>query len=191
VAGGSLLNRLGSRPWSCIRYARQFAELHAAIHRQSGTGLPALRAGLENTIRHVEGQPADLLMAALDRLARLPDGEALCHLDFHPEQVLLTATGLVVLDWMTACSGAPAADVARTTVLIRFGPVLDASWFMQKLATLLRGIFYRTYLRRYLELNPSVNIAAINAWLAPVALARLVEGIPGEKDKLLAFLQNI
>jgi len=190
VAGGSLLNQLGTRPWSCIRYARQFAELHAAIHRQRGAGLPALRAGLENTIRHLEGQPDYLLRTVLDRLARLPDGEALCHVDFHPEQVMFTATGLVVLDWMTACSGAPAADVARTTVLIRFGPVLDATWLMQQLADLLRGIFYRTYLRRYLELNPSVTIADVNAWMMPVALARMAEGIPGEKSRLLAFLRN-
>jgi aminoglycoside phosphotransferase (APT) family kinase protein len=191
VAGGSLLNQLGARPWSCIRYARQFAELHAAIHRTRGTGLPVLRAGLENTIRHMEGQPAYQQRAALDNLARLPDGEALCHFDFHPEQVMMTATGLVVLDWMTATSGAPAADVARTTVLIRFGPVLDASWLMQKLADLLRGIFLRTYLRRYLELNPSVTVTAIDAWLAPVALARLAEGIPGERGRLQAFLRNI
>jgi Ser/Thr protein kinase RdoA (MazF antagonist) len=190
VAGASLLSQLGTRPWYCIQYARQFAELHAAIHRQRGAGLPALRAGLENTIRHLEGQPEHLLRAALDRLARLPDGEALCHLDFHPEQVMFTATGLVVLDWMTACSGTPAADVARTTVLLRFGPVLDASWWMRQLANLLRGIFYRTYLRRTLELNPSMTIAAINSWLMPVALARLAEGIPGEKSRLQAFLQK-
>jgi aminoglycoside phosphotransferase (APT) family kinase protein len=190
VVGVSLLSQLGARPWSCIQYAHQFADLHAAIHRQRAAGLPALRAGLENTLRHLEGQPDYLLRAALERLARLPDGETLCHLDFHPEQVMVTPTGLVVLDWMTACSGAPAADVARTTILIRFGPLLDAAWWMQQLANLLRGIFYRAYLRRYLERSPSVTIAEIHAWLMPVALARLAEGIPGEQTRLLAFLRN-
>ena len=189
VAGKSLLTLLGTRPWLCIRYARQFAELQAAIHLHSGTGLPALKAGLENTIRGTEGLPAGLLAAALDRLACLPDGETLCHFDFHPDQVMVTATGLVVLDWMTAYVGQPAADVARTTVLIRFGPVLDASWLMQQLVNLLRGIFFRTYLHRYIELNPAVTSAAIDAWLPLVALARLAEEIPGEKGKLEAFLE--
>jgi hypothetical protein len=190
VAGVSLLAMLGSRPWLCVRYARQFAELQAAIHRQRGTGLPPLKADLENTIRNIEGLPADLLESALNRLARLSDGETLCHFDFHPEQVMMTATGLVVLDWMTAYAGQPAADVARTTVLLRFGPVLDASWLMQQLVNLLRGIFFRTYLLHYLELNPTVTAAAIDAWLPMVAVARLAEGISGEKDRLQAFLHK-
>ena len=190
VAGESLLALLGSRPWSCVRYARQFAGLHAAVHRQCGTGLPPLKAGLENTIRRLEGLPQGLLEAALDRLAQLPDGKTLCHFDFHPEQVMMTSNGLVVLDWMTACAGHPAADVARTTVLIRFGPVLDASWMMQLLANLLRGLFYRTYLQRTLELNPAITLAAIDAWLPLVALARSAEDIPGEKGKLQAFLRK-
>jgi hypothetical protein len=190
VAGKSLLALLGTRPWSCVRYARQFAGLHAAVHRQSGTGLPPLKAGLEDTLRSIAGLPPGILAAALDRLARLPDGKTLCHFDFHPDQVMMTAKGLVVLDWMTAYAGHPAADVARTTVLLRFGPVLDASWLMRLLANLLRGIFYRTYLQRYLELNPTVTVAAIDAWLPLVVMARLAEDIPGEKGKLQAFLRK-
>jgi len=190
VAGKSFLAMLGTRPWSCVRYARQFAELHAAIHRQRGAGLPPLKAGVENTIRSIKGLLPHLRSVALDRLACLPDGETLCHFDFHPEQVMMTAAGLVVLDWMTAYAGQPSADVARTIVLLRFGPVLDASWLMQQLVNLLRGIFFRAYLHHYLELNPTVTAAAIDAWLPVVAVARLAEGIPGEKDRLQAFLHK-
>lgn len=190
VEGESLIYLLGTRPWLCVRYARQFAELHIAIHRQLGTGLPPFRAGLEYTIRHIEGLPPGLVAAALDRLARLPDGETLCHCDFHPDQVMVTAKGQVVLDWMTAYAGHPAADVARTMVLLRFGPALNANWLMQMLVNLLRGIFFRTYLRHYLKLNPAVTVAAIDAWLPLVALARLAENIPGEMGRLQAFLRS-
>jgi hypothetical protein len=190
VAGESLLACLGTRPWLCIRYARQFAELHTAINRQRGTGMPPLKPNLENTIRDLKGLPMGLLEKALERLTCLQDGEMLCHLDFHPDQVMVTATGQFVLDWMTAHSSQPAADVARTIVLLRFGPVLNASWLMQNLVNMLRGIFLRTYLRRYLELNPAVTIAAIEAWFPLLALARLAENIPGEKGKLQAFLQK-
>jgi hypothetical protein len=191
VAGVSLLNLLGIRPWWCVRYARQFAELQAAIHQLNGTGLPQLKTGLENTIHGIKGLPPGWLESAMDRLTRLPDGGMLCHTDFHPEQVMMSSSGqLVVLDWMTACAGQPAADVARTTVLLRFGPVLDASWLMRQLVNLLRGIFYRTYLHRYLELNPAVTVTAIHAWIPLVAMARLAENIPGEKRKIEVFLQK-
>ena len=139
IAGNSLMKLLGTRPWLCVRYARQFAELHTAIHCQRGSGLPPVKAGIEYTIRHLEGLPPGLLETALDRLARLPDGETLCHFDYHPDQVMVTEKGQVVLDWMTAYAGQPAADVARTTVLLRFGPVLGASWPMRLLVNLLAG----------------------------------------------------
>ena len=191
VAGASLLSLLGTRPWLCGRYACQFAELHAAIHCKCGnSGLPPLKTSLAYTIRGLDGVPPVLLETALDRLERLPDGEFLCHMDFHPDQVMVTATSQVVLDWMTAHIGHPAADVARTIVLLRFGPVLNASWLMQNLVNLLRGIFLRTYLRRYLELNPAMTAAEVDAWLPLVALARLAENIPGEKGRLEVFLRK-
>lgn len=191
VTGEPLLKRLGSRPWLCARFARDFAGLQAAIHRQRGAGLLSYRDELAKTIRGIEGLPPGVMEAALDRLAGLPDGETLCHGDFHPDQVMMTTAGQVVLDWMTARAGQPAADVARTVMMLRFGPVLDASWLMRLLTNLLRGIFLRAYLRRYLELNPAVTAAAVDAWLPPVALARLVENIPGEKEPLTAFLKQI
>jgi aminoglycoside phosphotransferase (APT) family kinase protein len=188
VSGSSLVNLLTTRPWNIVRYARRFAELHAAIHRQRGQGLPPLKAALEQTIRRIDGLPPDLLAASLDRLAQLPDGDTLLHADFHPDQVMMTASGLVVLDWLTALSGHPAADVTRTVLLLRIGSLPYGSRLMILLINLLRGIFLRTYLHRYCQLNPAVTPAAIDAWLPLVALARLEEGIPGEKEKLIASI---
>jgi len=190
VVGTSLLTMLSVRPWLCVQYGRQFAELHTAIHRQQGSELPPLKTSLESTIRGLKELPKNLLKAALNRLASLPEGDKLCHLDFHPDQVMVTASGQSILDWMTAHCGPPAADVARTIVLLRFGPVLNANWLMRMLANSMRGIFLRTYLQHYLELNPAVTPAIIDVWLPLLALARMAEDIPGEKGKLQAFLQK-
>lgn len=190
VEGTSLLTMLGIRPWLCVEYGRQFAELHTAIHRQHGSELPPLKVSLESTIRGLKGLPENLLEAALNLLASLPEDGKLCHLDFHPDQVMVTASGQSILDWESAHCGPPAADVARTIVLLRFSPVRNASWLMQMLVNLLRGIFLHTYLRHYLERNPAVTAAMIDAWLPVVALARLAEDIPGEKRKLQAFIRK-
>ena len=52
------------------------------------------------------------------RLHSIPfeDGRLL-HLDFHPDNVLLSARGPVVIDWANARSGEPALDVAMTWVI--------------------------------------------------------------------------
>jgi aminoglycoside phosphotransferase (APT) family kinase protein len=54
-------------------------------------------------------------------LERLPDGEALCHGDFHPGQVTLSEGRAAVLDWNGAKRGDALFDYARTRVLLSFG----------------------------------------------------------------------
>lgn len=119
VMGKSLLTMLCVRLWLCVQYGQKFAELHAAIHRQQGLELPPLKASLKDTIRGLQEMPTNLLEPVLNRLAGLPEGDKLYHLDFHPDQAMVTDSGLSVLDWMTAHCGPPAADVALYSALSR------------------------------------------------------------------------
>jgi aminoglycoside phosphotransferase (APT) family kinase protein len=61
---------------------------------------------------------ARLLADLHHRLHAIPfDGERLLHLDFHPDNVLLSRRGPVVIDWANARAGEPALDVAMTWVI--------------------------------------------------------------------------
>ena len=52
------------------------------------------------------------------RLHAIPfEDERLLHLDLHPDNVLLSARGPVVIDWANARAGNPALDVAMTWVI--------------------------------------------------------------------------
>jgi aminoglycoside phosphotransferase (APT) family kinase protein len=52
------------------------------------------------------------------RLHEIPfEGERLIHLDFHPDNVLLSQRGPVVIDWTNSRAGDPALDVALTWVI--------------------------------------------------------------------------
>jgi Phosphotransferase enzyme family len=52
------------------------------------------------------------------RLHEIPfDGERLLHMDFHPDNVLLSPRGPVVIDWTNARAGKPQLDVAMTWVI--------------------------------------------------------------------------
>jgi aminoglycoside phosphotransferase (APT) family kinase protein len=53
-----------------------------------------------------------------DRLHEIPfEGERLLHLDLHPENVLLSSRGPVVIDWTNASAGDPGLDIALTWVI--------------------------------------------------------------------------
>ena len=52
------------------------------------------------------------------RLHEIPfEGERLLHLDLHPNNILLSARGAVVIDWTNARAGDPSLDVALTWVI--------------------------------------------------------------------------
>jgi hypothetical protein len=190
VEGPSMLNLSSTKPWLLFRMARQLAELHTKIHKQNGDGLPPLRPSLRASIQEVETLPPELKTGVLRLLDELPDGSALCHLDFHPDQVLITPKGPVIIDWMTAQQGNPVADVARTSIMLKFGHVPYAGRVMRAVTNLWRELFLRRYLVSYLEMNSGVTQDEIKTWMIPVAAARLKEQIPGEQQKLLHFIQS-
>ena len=93
-----------------------------------------------------------------------------------------------VIDWMTACNGNAACDVARTFLLLCYGELLYANFFVKLIAHIVEKHIGRVYLRQYKKLT-GVTDAEIKKWLLPIAAARLIEWIPkSEKNKLLKFV---
>jgi aminoglycoside phosphotransferase (APT) family kinase protein len=190
VIGPSMLKLATSKPWLLSSMAQQLAELHTEMHKQQGTGLPSLRASLATTIQHVEDLLPDLKASVLHLLEGLPEDTVLCHFDFHPDQVLITANGPVILDWMTAHQGHPLADVARTSIILKVSQVPGAGRLQRAIVDLWRRLFYSAYIGRYLELHSGVSMAEIETWMVPVAAGRLMEKIPGEQVPLLDFIYS-
>ena len=149
-------------------HIEELARLHLLVHRQPGSALPDLKARLSANIRRAE----ELDDNSQDRLLRqfdaLPDGDSLCHGDFHPWNIHGSANEIMVLDWVDACRGTPAADVCRSYVLIHQADQMAAA----------------EYVDAYARLG-GTTAADIMAWLAPVAAARLAERIPAQTEDLL------
>ncbi|MFD5561202.1 phosphotransferase [Kitasatospora griseola] len=70
------------------------------------------------------GAAGELLAELLRRLHEIPPraatrpGDRVLHLDLHPDNVLLTAHGPVVIDWFTAAEGEPGLDDAMSAVIL-------------------------------------------------------------------------
>jgi aminoglycoside phosphotransferase (APT) family kinase protein len=90
IEGPTMLERLWRRPWAMPRAARILAELHHRLHE-------------------IEAPPG---------LSSAGPGERLLHLDLHPENVILSPAGPVVIDWTNARRGEPALDPAMTWVIL-------------------------------------------------------------------------
>ena len=181
--GPTMLEELGRRPWTLFRSARLLAQLHAQMHTITvEMDLPAQQQRLEKKMQQAPGLPTDLRATRLNDLSQLPNGSCLCHGDFHPGNVIVTAQGPTVIDWMDATLGNPLADVARTSVILKGVKAYDAVPFLQKA---LVGWYERLYRRHYFRLKPG-DQAEYRAWVPIVAAARMDEGMDEIEDWLLA-----
>jgi len=187
VEGSTMLEETNARPWTLPRSSRLLAELQAMMHDNSTvTGLPSQRQRLENKIRRAEVLSPALQAAALEALAAMPEGDRLCHGDFHPDNVLMTDHGPVVIDWIDATLGRPLADVARSSMILKgvSAPGSSASWAQKVMVEW----YHRIYLRHYFKLRPGGK-GEYRAWRPIVAAARLSEGIAEIQDWLLSQVQ--
>ena len=122
VDGEDLLTMLERRPWTFAQTAARLGRFQAQLHEVGAPPeLPELRRTLRERIDAAPHLPASTAAFARDLLARLPDGDRLCHGDFHPGNVIVAAGGDVLIDWSNAARGDPTADLARTMLLVRLG----------------------------------------------------------------------
>jgi uncharacterized protein (TIGR02172 family) len=191
IDGKSMLNQLQAKPWRGMTLARQLADLHAAVHRTHLDDFPSHRERMVWQIEHADPMPDPIKIAALDALGKLPDGHAVCHGDFHPDNILMSPRGPVIIDWESVTRGNPLADVARSLLLISLGePVYAMSTAVRWMMNRTRVLFCRAYLQRYLKLSGATK-EAIQAWALPVAAARLNDWIPEEQARLLAYIETL
>lgn len=120
LSGQPLTRYLLRHPWEAEKLGRQMGELQARLHR----------IVVEKRKRVIFGDwrrwPLDLspeTRQLLDQLDLQPD--RLLHLDFHPDNLLVDDGRISgIIDWSNAKAGDPRADLARTLLLLAYGPRL-------------------------------------------------------------------
>ncbi len=190
ITGPTMLKRLISKPWQVKQLSRELAELHFSIHQIPLDGMTSYRDRWLSNIEQVPDLPVAVKEKLIANVLQIPEGNQLCHFDFHPDQVVYSQHGVVIVDWMTACRGDPAADIARTQILLTIGKPPDSSWWQGILVSILGNLANYYYQKRYLELNPSMTKAMIRTWLAPVAAVRLLENIEHESSRLIKIISK-
>lgn len=188
LEGISMLQDMNARPWMLFKHARVLAELQVQINQQSITGLPTYKDRLNYDISNTSELSEDLREKVFSMLEALPDGQNLCHGDYHPGNVIITKRGPLVIDWITACSGSPWADVARSRLLLSIG-AKAAGKQVRPIIRLVVKLYHHTYLNRYQSLMPD-KANELGRWKPVIAAGRLNEGIAPEQEALLKIVRE-
>ncbi|WP_420629340.1 phosphotransferase family protein [Candidatus Leptofilum sp.] len=184
VAGKSLFEVMPSKPWTIFRYARRMAEMHVEMHANPlEPEIPRQRERLVRKIKAAKALPDALRVRVLATLAKMPDGNQICHGDFHPGNVMASPQSEIIIDWIDATRGNPLADLARSSI-IALGAAAS-SQTPKRTDKMFVRLFHRLYLRHYFSLR-SEGRGEYGRWLPIVAAARLSENIPELEQWLLA-----
>ncbi|MGH2632158.1 MAG: phosphotransferase family protein [Tepidiformaceae bacterium] len=171
VQGKTVLDAIASPSLFLFRAPALMAEMHARLHALepgilyralASAGLPPGPEGTRGFLAMLRSEltavPDAGMTPGLEWLeGRLPAASvapAICHLDFHPLNILVDhgrVTG--VIDWVNAALSDPAFDVGSTIMLMTLGPV-DLPGPLEGVVAAGRRWAARRYLRAYQQIRP-------------------------------------
>jgi Ser/Thr protein kinase RdoA (MazF antagonist) len=173
IAGQTLGEQMLADPGRIGTGLDEMARLQLRVHAAADTRLRSLKARLAERIADARALDAALQNRLLAQLAEMPDGDRLCHGDFHPYNIIGQGPDAMIVDWLDTTVGPPAADACRSYLLL----------------TIAAPQIAEPYLDRYI-VRSRIARDAVLAWLPLLAAARLAEGIDEEETLLLRLASS-
>jgi len=183
IDGPSLIEFMERHPFRLREHAALLARLHADVHTHTfpdaPEGTPRQKKILAIQVQEAQVLPETVRSAVLGLLDRLPDGDTLCHNDFHPLNVLMGhddqgACRPIIIDWESASLGNPCADVARTSLTVALGrpPEGFPNLLRKKSVEFFLRAFTSAYLDHYRSITGS-SLPDLRAWRTVQAAAKV------------------
>jgi aminoglycoside phosphotransferase (APT) family kinase protein len=185
VSGLDGLTAAQKRPWRIWSIGTATGRLHRQLAQVTAPeGLPTAKEIARWEITNSPSIPEAARPRLLAILEQAPEGTSLCHFDFHPGNVMESASGLVIIDFANAAAGDPVADHAKSLLLLEVGDPAEVSPWERVVILFGRRLMRAAYRHGYGQTPPE----AVRAWWPIVIAHRLHEGIPEERKRLLQML---
>lgn len=190
IYGRSIYKNIEFEPWKVEYFAKEMARLQFKMHKCSTDKLPSQKEKLRIAINASSEILGDRGRKILDYLDRLPEDTRVCHGDLHFDNIIVSKNHLVPIDWNAAYRGNPLGDVARTGLVFSLPTMPPGTWgIMIMQAGLTRWIPLWVYLNEYCRLA-KIKLQSIDAWILPVAAAKLKDQILGERVLLMNMVNK-
>jgi uncharacterized protein (TIGR02172 family) len=191
IDGPSLTGLIEHNPLKLRQHAEMLASLHVDLHSHTVAGLPRQKDILAHQVREAEVLTAEMRNSVLCLLDYLPDGDILCHNDFHPLNVLVGPGGPVIIDWESASLGNPCADVARTTLTVALARPAEGfpNIWMKKVTELYLPAFTSVYLARYRSFAHN-QLPDLRAWQTVQAAAKVQYEAPANQGMWIDVIKK-
>lgn len=174
IEGPSLKELIFNNQANSNAYIDLVVDLHIKVHKVNALGLPNMKDRLAWKITKsiLDSPQKEKLM---EMLYSFEMGTNLGHGDFHFLNLIMTAQGIRIIDWVDATCGSPEADLCRTYMLyLLYAPDSFADMYLD------------AYCRKQ-----QIERNSVLKWLPVIAGARLSEKNKSEYDKLIRWVDKI
>lgn len=173
IKGMSLFDCIFKDEDNIMIYMESMVKLHRDIHSKKASVPFSLKGRLKNKIIDNKELSITAKEKILNILSGLPDGNELCHGDFHGYNIMVDNDKYWVIDWVDSTYGCADGDVCRT-------------YMMYMLHAPEQG---EIYLDLYCK-EAGKEKDKILEWLPVIATARLSENINNEREKIMEWISS-
>lgn len=192
LGGNTLLTTMKSNPFKIKSSIKKLAEFHTNLSNYYTEYLPDIKIIMKNSMKEIDNSILDENKKELinNYIDRLPSKNALCHVDFHPDNIIITKDGPKIIDWCNAASGDPCADAAITAIIFTLcnNPPGTAR-AINVITKILTKHIRKIYLNEYLLLSNKAP-EEIDRWILPAAVLRLSYNLPEERKTLISIIDS-
>lgn len=168
VEGKSLAKLMEENPEKHDEYILKLIEIQLAMHELYAPNLNKQCDKFNRKIS-ISGLDATTRYELHSRLDGMSKHDKLCHGDFNPSNVIITADGRAcVIDWSHATIGNASADTARTYLLFMLAGDSRTAEF---------------YLNSFCRMSDTA-LQYVQQWLPIVAASQMAKGKPQEREML-------
>jgi aminoglycoside phosphotransferase (APT) family kinase protein len=171
IAGKTLAEMMREDPAHFDAYLERFVDIQLDMHRHTVPRLPMHTEKMHRKIRE-SGLDATVRYELHTRLDSLPKHTKLCHGDFNPSNIIITAQDeAYIIDWSHATQGNASAGAARTYLIFNLAGQKDTG---------------EKYLNLFCKKSDTAR-QYVEKWIPIVSASQLVKGKPEEKEFLLRW----
>lgn len=190
----TMKDKINNDKKNSFAYAKTLAQVHYKVNSviDSKNGLTEQKDAYIKVIETRSTLNNNQKNKLIQLLNSLPDGNKICHGDFHPYNLLYEDDDIYIIDWVGALRGNPLADVAGSYLIIKAMGLKaenNLSFLKYKMSSFLINKFAEVYLKEYIRISNS-SMSDIKKWIPIRAATYLDFGLPDKANKQLLKIIN-
>ena len=191
IHGRDMLEQFVRNPLQLKKNALAFSKLHQKIlHIEEPCNLATLDERFKWFVTQKDILEPEVMKFVQDLFEKLPKGNAICHSDFHPGNILLQDGMPYIIDMAHAYIGNRISDIAHTYLILSYVPNIPGQGAIKLGIIKHFGKKLAKYYFAAIKEEFQFDLSEFSKWTVIMASLRICYGLPSEKNERIQYVCN-